>query len=536
MRTTKKILMGLGILIILLVSINYGLKYYVEKNLPAIIHSEKDFPYKISYDDLDLNFFTGSFTIQNTYIAPKDTTGSKVRQGLYGKVKIIRVAHLDLWGLLKNDKISVGSIVLDTPEMTLYDRKKKYNVDDDFVKPFKNTVRTGSLEVRDGKFRMLDAKEIVTVKAANIDFNIQDIKLDSTIVKENIPVKYSDYKFTCDSFYYRVDNTYNITAANIKNSDSSLTIKSFKLIPKYSRAAYTKSLPFEKDLFNISVNDITVPSAAWGYLGDELYVHAPKVILNKLYGNVYRNKLPKDDPSVKKMYSELLRSIKFDLQVDRVLLKNSVIEYEEQLNFSKPPAKVTFSKMYATIHNVYSPVNKNKLPETVIDAQCLFMKTTPLNVQWNFNTLNKNDAFTIKGSLGGIRTETIDAISKPLMNIATSGLLKQTAFEINGNKNIATGKMALNYEDLKLAVYEDDDPKNKKKLLSTLGNLVVKNDSDGKLKYTDINVTRAKDKSFFNFLWLCLQDGIRKAILPKAVEKALPEVRPAKPRKEKKND
>src|SRR5690606_13818885 len=136
--------------------------------------------------------------------------------------------------------------------------------------------------------------------------------------------------------------------------------------------------------------------------------------------------------------------------------------------------------------------------------------------------------FTIKGSLGSIRTETIDAISKPLMNVATSGLLKQTAFEINGNKNIATGNMALNYEDLKLAVYKDDDPKNKKKLLSTVGNLVVKNDSDGKLKYTDIHVTRAKDKSFFNFLWLCLQDGIRKAILPKAVEKALPEVRPAK--------
>jgi hypothetical protein len=108
-------------------------------------------------------------------------------------------------------------------------------------------------------------------------------------------------------------------------------------------------------------------------------------------------------------------------------------------------------------------------------------------------------------------------------------------FSYAGNKHNATGNFAMNYEGLKVKVFEEDG-KEKKGFMTTLGNLIIKDDSDDKSKQTQIEVTRAKDKSFFNFLWLCTQDGIRKAILPKIVEKALPDVKPAKEKKKRRRD
>lgn len=531
----KKILIGIAGLAVFLLLLNYAISSYITNRLPHILHDEKDFPYDISYQDLDINILTGSFTMHNASMAPKDTIVRELKKGVYAQVKAVKVQNFNLWALLRKDKIKVNRVILDTPEVILYDREKKYNVRDDFVKPFRQTITTGSLGIINGKFRMLDKDENISMMASKINFEIEDIKIDSAIAKEDIPVRYSDYKFSCDSVFYRVDKFYDLTATQVVNSDSSLAIKNLRLIPKYSRANFTKTLKAEKDLFNVTVKQIDVPSAQWGYYRDDLFVHTPNMILNTMNANIYRNKMPADDPTIKKMYSELLRSLKFDLKAEKVQIKNSHIQYEEQLDFSKPAAKVTFTKFYATIHNLYSPVNKKELPLTTIDAQCMFMGLSPFKVNWSFNSMNKNDAFTIKGNLQQMRSEHLNIIVKPLMNITTEGLIKNVYFSYSGNKHNATGNFAMNYEDLKVKVFEEDG-KEKKGLLTTLGNLIIKDDSDDKSKQTQIEVTRAKDKSFFNFLWLCTQDGLRKAILPKIVEKALPDVKPTKEKKKRRRD
>jgi hypothetical protein len=529
MALTKRILIILGGIILLLVLLNYGISRYIEKNLPEIINAEKEVPYNITYDDLDINLLSGSLTMHNVYIAPKDSIEDKMKLGLTANIKAVKVSNANLWALLKHDKIKVRRLLLDTPQVILYEQNNN-SVKDELTKPFKQTITTGSIGVINGNFKLLDEKENAVLKASKIMLEIDNIKIDSSTVDESIPVKYSEYQFACDSFFYRMDRYYNVTASKIKNSESNLTINNLKLIPKYSRSAFTKAADKEKDLFNVAVKQVNVPSADWGFINNELYVHTPQVILQNVNAGVYRNKMVKDDPSIKKMYSEMLRSLDFDLKADKVLMKNSRILYEEQLDFTKPPAKVLFTDFYATIHNLYSPVNKKKFPQTTIDVQCMFMGATPLKTVWSFNIMNKNDAFTFKGNMGAIKTEVTNAILKPLMNISTTGTIKSVMFNYSGNKHNATGTFAINYDDLKVKVYEEDG-KEKKGLMTALGNLVVKNDTDGDLKHKGIEVTRAKDKSFFNFLWLCTQDGLRKAMLPKIVEKALPDVRPAKPKK-----
>ena len=67
--------------------------------------------------------------------------------------------------------------------------------------------------------------------------------------------------------------------------------------------------------------------------------------------------------------------------------------------------KINFSEFYATVYNVYSPVNKKDVPVTKIDVNCLFMQSAPLKVEWSFDINDYAVAGTKSGIIGGLGGE-----------------------------------------------------------------------------------------------------------------------------------
>ena len=119
---------------------------------------------------------------------------------------------------------------------------------------------------------------------------------------------------------------------------------------------------------------------------------------------------------------------------------------------------------------------------------------------------------------GSFGKEIIDPITKPLMNATTKGKIKEVKFAFLGNRERAKGTFAIEYDDLKVDLYKKDGKK-ENKVLSAIGNLLVKNDTKDKLKKTDVEVNRAKDKSVFNFIWKFNEEGLMKSALPVTVAK-----------------
>ncbi len=518
MKLLKKLLLIIGSLALLLIALNLGLSYYISKKLPSIIKGEKDFPYNFSYENLDINLLSGSFIIQNAYLAPKGNMKTAMQEGAFGKIKSIEVNNFSLWAILMHNHIKVKEVIIDSPDVILYYRKEKYNAQNDFVKPFKNTITTKKLSINNGTFKMLDSVQNPKLKASNINFTLNNIKIDSTSLKKDIPVRYRNYSLKCDSLFFNTGSFYNITAGSLETTDSILTVTNFKYTPLQSRRQFNNMITKEKDQFTVSADTISTKNIDWGYYNDTLYVHSPEITIQKVNANVYRGKMVNDDPSRKKLYSELLRNLKFDLKVDKLLLKNSLVVYEEQLTYERSPAKVSFSNFYATVTNIYSPILKDKLPPTNIDVKCLFMKSTPLNVNWTFNTLDTSDAFTIIGDLKNIKSQEINPVTKPLMNATTQGDINHVKFTFNGNSERGSGDFAIKYDNLKVDIYKKDG-KDKNGIMSAVGNLLVKNDSDGELKKAHPEVERKKDKSVFNFLWRFVEQGLKETVLPKAVAK-----------------
>ncbi|PZR21007.1 MAG: hypothetical protein DI539_09160 [Flavobacterium psychrophilum] len=536
MKLLRKIVIILLSLLLLIAIAGFGLSRYVSNKLPSILRGEKDFPYNVSYENLDIDLISGSFAIKNAYLAPKDSLNQGLQAGAYGKIERIEVSNFSIWALLRKNRISVSEVIIINPDVTLYPRKEKYNTQDDFVKPFENTITTGKLSIRNGRFKMLDSLQKPFVKAANINFNLTNIKVDSTTLKKDIPVRYRDYAFKCDSLFFDAGKHYTITANSLATTDSTFTLDNFRMKPKQTRVQFTQMQPKELDQFNLSAKKISIPNLEWGYLRDTLYVHTQKMTLDGVYANIYRSKEPADDYSRKKLYSEMLRSLKFDLDVKQLDINNTIIEYEEQLTFAKPAAKVSFSKFNAKISNIYSLTGRKnqekKLPPTVLDVKCLFMKSSPLRVTWSFNIPDKSDAFTIMGHLQNIETQKTDAITTPLMNAKTDGTIKEVKFTFNGNLRHGSGPFAINYDDLKVGILKKDGKK-ENKIVSAIANTIVKNDSDNKLKETHVEVDRIQHKSVFNFLWRFTEQGLKQSVLPKTVVNIADNKKEKKDEKEK---
>lgn len=518
MSLLKKILIGIGIFLVLLIIANYSISYWISQKLPQIIQSDNDMPYNISYRDLDIDLLGGNLTVLNAALSPKNTTGTPIKSGAFGQIDKIKIESFNLWQLLKNNKIKVKHVVIEKPEILLYPKEDKYQVKGNLVKPFKNTVFTETIELIDGKFTLLDTTDKIKLKAHNIGLKIKNIKVDSTTVNDNMPVKYSSYSFNCDSIFYQAGSQYNITTKKIISSDTSFIVNDFKLTPELSRIAFAKSIPKEKDQYRIAIKKIHVPNSVWGFVNDTLFVHSPVVNLNKVNAVIYRPKMPADDFSTKKLYSQMLRELQFDLKIDKINLKDSYLEYQEQQSYDRESAKVSFSNFNASIANIYSTLHKKEFPTTSLDVNCLFMKSAPLKVHWTFNIPDESDSFTIKGHLQNVKSSTIDPVAKPLMNLTTQGDLEQIYFTFNGNRETSSGAFAIRYENLKVKLYKKDGKK-ENKLMSTVGNLLAKNDSNGDLKQADVSVDRVKSKSVFNFLWRFLQEGLKKTLLPKILSK-----------------
>ena len=131
-----------------------------------------------------------------------------------------------------------------------------------------------------------------------------------------------------------------------------------------------------------------------------------------------------------------------------------------------------------------------------------------MKVDWKFNVLDKSDGFNIRGSILNFDSKKIAAFTKPYINATTEGTLNEIYFNFTGNDKAAHGEFAIKYDDFKLTFYQKNNRKKENKFLTTVGNLFVKNDTKGQVKGTKVELERIPEKSFYNFLWRSISEGL----------------------------
>lgn len=520
MKWIKRVTIVLAGVLLLILLLNVGLNWWIASRLPHIINRENDSPYQITYKDVDISLPARNLRASEIVVVPKSSLDTKKgKAGLYGKIESLEVNGFSIWQIVFSGRIEAKSLVIEKPGLTLLKSSEKAidnpkSIGSEVVRPFSKIITVNDVFLNHGAIRITglkDNKRILDV--ANINIKLEGIAITDQTLAQKLPFAFKTYAIDCDSVYYRSGAVYDMKLSKVKTTNTGLAFEDFSMKPRLSRRAFVRSIPKEKDLYDITAKSVSVNRIAWGFKDEQFFCKTGNVTIHEADADIYRSKLPDDDLTWKKLYNRLLREMKFEMQVDTLLLKNSRLVYEEAKDFEKGPGIITFNQFNMAVTGLTSGYNRTKMPDVNINVQCLFMDSAKLEVDWKFNVLDKSDGYNIRGRIFDFPAERLIPFTKPYMNAEIKGDLDEVYFNFTGNDKHATGDFAINYDNLKVKIFRKDDRKKKNKILTAIANLFVKKDTKDKVTTAEVELDRIREKSFYNFLWRSLAEGLKKILV-----------------------
>lgn len=552
----------------------------------AIKKSDKSWSYEVGLEDVKLNnatvqvikpngdklFFARELNANvNQLKLNKETLGNTIPVNYksfrfsgkdihYSNHQDINVESIALnpeSGELRNISIAPNAVVAGKTSMNLVadhvafninkweivDKKLNLDVKDVLVNNVNGTIKAAESKVN----KKVNLKGIlfpvivrkVTLKNSNITYDkgnqplafndlnatINDIELNEKPHTAGIAIKVKDYFITTRNFTYKT-KFYDLGVGLLKLDKNKVQINNFTMKPLVSRAQFIKMIPVERDLYDLKANQITA-DGNWDLFSQDKFINASHVTIQSADANIFRSKIPKDDPKEKPLYSRMLRSIKFPVQVNNLDVKNSVLVYEEDTPESAGPGKLTFSNFNMNVKNLNSAKAKGKPTKVDIKINCSFMKLAPLSVNWNFDVADQRDVFHISGRTVNLPAQGINPFIRPYLHVTATGTIQEMLFNFKGNPAGLNGTFDLKHKDVKVAIL-DKNNREKKGLLTAVANLVVRSNS-GKLPETVMveDIQRDPTKSFFNLFWRGIESGLKKTLIGKNIDKTEEKVKNA---------
>lgn len=412
------------------------------------------------------------------------------------------------------EQMEINKLLIDSPTITLTPnqvKKKPANK----TKLLMDRIKLDTLSVNKGAFAIHQRKgDKHTLNIADVNATILNIEINDKTSLNKIPFSYDKTKFTTGAIKYDTQKYYDITADNLSIDNKDLKLTNFVMKPKYSRKKTVSMFRYADDIFTLNAKEITLKDYKWDFDKAGVLLFKTELLnINQLDANIFRDKSPTFNMSIKPMFSKKLRDIPFGLQVNTVAIKNSKLVYEETDKNAVAPGKIMFHNFNATIKNVYSGYGQTKVPTTSIAVNARFMNAAPLRVDWTFNVLNRSDQFNIQGKITNFPANSMQPFLQPYIKASTQGSISLVTFNFSGNNRSATGTYGMKYEDLRVTIYKKDGEK-KKKFLSAVGNLIIRKNTKDEVKTVNIKtVDRVQEKSFFNYLWLCIMQGLKQTVL-----------------------
>ncbi|RQO39600.1 hypothetical protein DBR39_11605 [Chryseobacterium sp. KBW03] len=387
-----------------------------------------------------------------------------------------------------------------------------------------NSIIIRKASLKNSNLTYEKGKQPLAFHDLNATFNA--IELAPKPNQQRLSFTIKDYYLTTRNFAYKTP-FYNLSLGLLKLNKNKVQINNFAMKPLVSRAQFIKMIPVERDLYDLKAGQITA-EGNWDLFSHQKMVNASHVTIQSADANIFRSKIPKDDPKVKALYSKMLRSIKIPMTVNTLDLKNSKLVYEEDTPESMGPGKLIFSNFNMNVKNLNSAKVKGKPTRVDIKINCSFMDLSPLSVNWSFDVADQNDAFTISGKTSNLPASGINPFIRPYLHVtATAGTIQEMLFNFKGNPAGLHGTFNLKHKDLKIAVLNKNNHE-KKGFLTAVANIFIKSNSGSFPEAVAVeNVERDPTKSFFNLFWKGIEQGLKKTLIGANVEKTEKKVKEA---------
>jgi hypothetical protein len=488
--------------------------FVVKSKIENILQNELPANLQLTYSELKISTINGRITIVKPQIIQKGELTNK--KNFTANLETLLIDDVSYWDVIFNDKIYIQNIKLNTPTIVYYknDTINKNTYKRKQAKSINQSFHIEEFSIINGDVTIFNAaNDSLLLKSTDVMLSLDDVMTDAKVMEKKLPFTYSNYELKMQKVFLKSGDYENLMVEDLLSNKQKLVLKSVKLLTKYSKAELSRRISKERDHFDIFIDSMVLEQQQFGYKSDTVfYFKTPKVTLFQPKLNVYRDKLVVDDPSIKLLYSRMLRDLPIELTINDMILENGTINYSEKVNADQPAGEILFTELNAQLKNVsntYASTDK-----TQIRIQANFMETTPLKVEWDFDVNDISDTFIFKADLGKMPAERMNLFTQPNLKVQLEGEVLQTYFTLQGNPNQSRIDFKLKYDNFEVKVLDKKGQKINK-FLSSIANLFIKKDSETSeddFREAYAEVERDKTKSVFNFLWLNVKAGLLEAM------------------------
>ena len=264
---------------------------------------------------------------------------------------------------------------------------------------------------------------------------------------------------------------------------------------------YMNAKEYQTDYMKLYSGNIKLNGLDVNLLVNDSILRFSKGTINDLYFSDYKDKrLPFHHGIEKPMLTELIKGIKFKLDVDTILLRNSRIDYEEMSEKTQHSGTVSFSNIRGAVTGIKNH-HISATDSIRFNLYGRFMNASDLRVSYAQSYTDTLSIFYLKAIASPFDLTVLNPILKPLASaIVTKGYMDTIRMSVVGRKYVSFGFMKLYYHDLKIQ-YIDKTLKGrntlKSKILSLFANSIVR--KNNQIKTGDVYAERDPEKSFINY-------------------------------------
>ncbi|WP_316822178.1 hypothetical protein [Pedobacter gandavensis] len=553
LRKHKKLLLriGLGLLLLVLIMslasryLAYKFKPVVKAQIKELVLKTTDSLYHIEFSGIRMNLLTANASLTGVKVVPdqrifkKLIALKKAPNNIYHlELDKLEIRNFHLYTFLRERKLDITELRLDHPDVVMLNQQFDFNEDKppmpnssafDYISPYLKELAIHTINFNDISFKYINnnAEKPQEASVKNLNITLKDYLIDphSSVDKtrlyllKEVIIKLNNYTYaTPDSLYH-----IRLNQLDFSSSTGKLNIQSLGVVPRYTEMEFGKSLGYAKDRYQIQMSDLKLEgiNLPLYILKQELFARemtiangSIKVFNNKALPELIRERTGR-------FPHQLLQRVNGKLNIQKLNLSNVDISYSEYDNDSQQKGTITFENTAGSFNNVTNmPKDKAKNPWMTADLTTYLMGRGRLDVGFKFNLEAKDGAFSYSGMLGNMDGRALNRITRPLGMIAIkSGEVKRMEFHIDANDQVAKGLMKFEYNDLSVNLLKKEKGENRlvrQGWMSFLANAIILNPNnpskEGQLVTAKIQEKRAKEGSFFHFIWKSLFQGIKYSV------------------------
>lgn len=541
----KKWLIIFGVLFLIIATVGIYLNRILEKKLDkalreAVVKASKGL-YKIDFQEVDVNVFTGSAGLSAVNLQVDTVMYAQMakQQILPRQVYDVQASALELSriNLLKayfSHSLALHKILLENPAVKLIQvdtllskNLPPINHETLYQKISKHLkyIDLDELSIQHLKLNYLNQHSgtgIRTVSIEDLQLNLDDIRIDSLTQHDENRLGYAKkVSASIQNFKaHTADSLYSIKIDEFTGSSESeqARITGLSVDPRYPEMEFSAQFKEQRSRYAFSAQEIVLSKLNY-YLLKSKFLNASDLSITEAKMNIFLNRTqPKPYINRDHTFPGLaLKQLPLNLLIDSVHIKDSKLGYTEYNPNSQGKGTVLFENVkgeFSHVTNDSTAIQKDRFFKA--DLSCLFMGAGDMAFKFRFDLLDPKGGFTFSSNLGKMAGESFNPVLKPLaLTQVAKGQINSISFAGKGNTHFCEGDITPQYSGLRISILEKDPQKpglKKKAIISLFTNVLLLRsdnpDQDGKLHSTHFLYTRFPDGAFFNTIWRGVSSGM----------------------------